>query len=111
MGFRLGEKGRMFWFGEFPWCSVWVPGVPSKGAFFAWTTTFGRVLTINNLICRHHTLVNWCYMCCVDAEIVDHLLIHCPFASHLWVLIFSLFGVVWIQPKQVKEVLRCWGGG
>ncbi|KAF5932632.1 hypothetical protein HYC85_028803 [Camellia sinensis] len=64
MGFRFGGKGRMFWFGEFqglkvffqshhfigpcvvvkggvfPWRFVWVPGVPSKVAFFVWTTAF-----------------------------------------------------------------------
>ncbi|GMP32902.1 hypothetical protein CsSME_00006451 [Camellia sinensis var. sinensis] len=49
-------------------------------------------------------------MCCGDAESVDQFLIHCPMASRLWVLVFSTFGVLWVQQKGVTQVLWIWGG-
>ena len=42
----------------YPWKSVWVSGTPSKVSFFVWTASLGRILTIDNLIRRHHILVN-----------------------------------------------------
>ncbi|XP_028077120.1 uncharacterized protein LOC114279114 [Camellia sinensis] len=103
-GFSFGG-GR----GVFPWHGVWVSSVPSKVAFFVWTAVSGRILTIDNLVRRNHILVNWCCMCCADVKIVGHLLIHCLVVSRLWVLVFSMFGVAWVQPRQVMDVLRCWG--
>ena len=50
-------------------------------------------------------------MCKNDWEWVDHLLILCPFASDLWSFIFSLFGISWVMPKQVFELLACWFRG
>ena len=50
-------------------------------------------------------------MCKNDWEWVDHLLILCPFASDLWSFLFSLFGISWVMPKQVFELLACWFRG
>ncbi|GMP50653.1 hypothetical protein CsSME_00017186 [Camellia sinensis var. sinensis] len=94
----------------FPWRSIWVPGVPSKVVFFLWIAALGRNLTIDNLVHRGHVLVNRYCMCCMDAESVDHLFLHCDVASHLWGLVCSLFGVVWVQPQGVLEMLWSWEG-
>ena len=51
--------------------------VPKKVSFFLWTTTLGKILTLDNLTKRGFSLVNWCCMCRSNAETVDHLLIHC----------------------------------
>ncbi|XP_028067083.1 uncharacterized protein LOC114269911 [Camellia sinensis] len=59
----------------YPWRGVWLSGLPSKVAFFVWTASLGGVLTIDNLICRGHILVNWCCLCGRATESVDHLLI------------------------------------
>lgn len=71
----------------------------------------GRILTLDNLICHGHIVVNWCCLCCGDAELVDHLLVHCPVASRLWMLLVATFGLVWVQPHSVKAVLQSWAGG
>ena len=36
------------------------------------------------------------------------MLLHCLFARELWAFIFVLFGVNWVVPKLVKELLLCW---
>ena len=46
-------------------------------------------------------------LCKNDWELVDNLLIYCPFASELWSFVFSLFGISWVMPKQVIELLAC----
>ena len=43
-------------------------------------------------------------------ESVDHLLVHCTKTGILWQLVFSLFGIKWVMPDSVKEVLLSWQG-
>ena len=43
-------------------------------------------------------------------ESVDHLLLHCAFAKELWSLIFCLFGVQWVIPGRMIELLECRNG-
>ncbi|GLT60901.1 hypothetical protein SLA2020_336420 [Shorea laevis] len=47
----------------FPWKSIWKVKAPLCIAFFTWTTTRGKILTIDNLRRQGLTLVNWCYLC------------------------------------------------
>ena len=49
-------------------------------------------------------------MCKFDGESVDPLLTHCPIASDLWYMILVLFGVSWVMPKSIVELLACWEG-
>lgn len=57
-------------------------------------------------------LVSWCCMCKVDGESVDHLLIHCPLVKELlWDTVLTLFGMHWVMPRKVRELLDCWHGG
>ena len=51
-------------------------------------TTWGKVLTIDQLKRRGMTLVNRCFMCEEDEENIDHLLIHYKSAKMLWNLFF-----------------------
>ena len=56
-------------------------------------------------------LVNRCCLCKAAGESVDHLLIHCLWAKELWDTVLSLFGVSWVMPRQVRELIDCWQGG
>ena len=49
-------------------------------------------------------------MCKRNEESIDHLLLHCPIANELWAMIYSLFGVQWVMPKSVMDVMSCWEG-
>ena len=67
----------------FPWKGVWKPKIPKRVAFFLWTATHGRILTLDNLMFKGRPLANRCCMCCYDGELVDHLLLHCPVTHSL----------------------------
>ena len=82
----------------------------SKWAFFAWEASCGKVLTLDRLKRRGWTLANRCFLCLVEEEYIDHVLIHCSKAKVLWELIFALFGVSWVLPLSVKETLLGWNG-
>ena len=94
----------------FPWKIIWRSKAPLRVAFFVWTVALGKILTIDNLRKRKVRIIDWCYMCKCNGESIDHLLLHCPIASDLWSMILVLFGVSWVMPKSVVELLACWQG-
>jgi hypothetical protein len=56
-------------------------------------------------------LVNRCGMCKKEEESIDHLLLHCESARFLWNAFFSRFGLAWVMPRGVVDLLHCWWSG
>lgn len=50
-------------------------------------------------------------MCKRSGESIDHLFLYYLVARELWCLIFSIFGIQWVMPSGVMELLRCLSGG
>ena len=67
----------------FPWKGIWKAKVPKRVAFFLWTATHDRILTLDNLMLRGRPLANRCCMCQCSGESIDHFLIHCHVANSL----------------------------
>ena len=93
---------------SFPWKSIWKQKIPFRVAFFVWTAALGKCLTIDNLRKRKVWILDWCYMCKCNGELVDHLFLHCSVAMDLWAMVFGLFGVSWVVPQSVMGLLACW---
>ena len=68
----------------------------------------GKILTIDNLRRRQVVVVDWCCMCKRNGESDDHILLHDPVAWKLWNMVCSLFGVHWVMPSGVVELLASW---
>ena len=96
--------------GTFPWKSIWKVKAPPRVAFFIWTASLGKILTMDNLQRRQIILVNWCCMCKNNGESVNHLLLHCPMPWELCAMVCSLFGVHWVMLARVLDLLSCWQG-
>jgi hypothetical protein len=64
---------------------------------------------MDNLRKRRVIVINRCCMCKRDGESVDHLLIHCDVASALWSVIFSHFGLAWVMPRRVPDLVQVGG--
>jgi hypothetical protein len=69
----------------------------------------GNILTHDNLRRRCIVVVEWCVMCKKHGESVDHLLLHCDVARVVWSSFYSLFGVEWVMPSSVLDLLSGWG--
>ena len=93
---------------EYPWKAVWQPRVPSKVNFFIWTASLGKVLTIDNLRKCRLVIMDWCCMCKEAGESIDYLFHHCHTARELWALVFSMFGIWWVMPRHVVDLLAYW---
>uniref|UniRef100_A0A2N9EHM7 Reverse transcriptase zinc-binding domain-containing protein n=1 Tax=Fagus sylvatica TaxID=28930 RepID=A0A2N9EHM7_FAGSY len=96
---------------DFPWKSIWRSKALRWASFFVWTAAWNKVWTCDNLRKRGHILPSWCCMCRCNGESADHLLIHCSAASVLWCWVFRAFGIQWVLPGGVADVLRCWWNG
>ena len=73
-----------------------------------WTAAHGQILTLDNLMLCGCILVNHCCLCCSNTESVDHLLLLCPIAHSLWMYMLRLFGIEWVMPGSVVDLLFCW---
>jgi hypothetical protein len=93
---------------HFPWKSVWRTQALPRAAFFVWTVAFGKILTQDNLRKRHVIVINRCCMCKKTEEAIDHLLLHWDVSSVLWNSLFSRFGMSWVIPRRVIDLLACW---
>jgi hypothetical protein len=90
-----------------PWKSIWKPKVPPRVKFFVWTATLGRILT--TALRKFRVIVlDWCCLCKESGESISHLLMHCSVAQELGNFIFSLFGIHWVMPCGVVDLLDCW---
>ena len=47
-------------------------------------------------------------MCRCSEETVDHLLLHCKRAYRLWSFTFRSFGISWVLPRLVADILFGW---
>ena len=65
-------------------------------------------LTCDNLMRRGYVMVGWCCMCKGSGELVDHLLLHCEVVWEVWNFILRSFGVSWVFPTTVSELLFGW---
>ena len=54
--------------------------------------------------------ISWCCLCKENGETVDHLLLHCPFLREVWDMVFALFGVHWVMPWRVIDLIAFWQG-
>ena len=96
---------------SFPQKSIWRTKAPSKVAFFVWSASLGKILTLDNLRRRQIIMVNRCCLCKLDGESVDHLLLHCVVARSLWNTILSRFGLSRVMPNKVVDLMACWWYG
>jgi hypothetical protein len=94
--------------GGFPWKSVWRTKSPPRAAFFVWSVTLGKILTLDNLRKRQVVIVNGCFMCKKDRESIDHLLLHCEVAHALWCNTLSRLDFSWVMPNCILDLCACW---
>jgi hypothetical protein len=87
---------------------VWRTQAPPRAAFFVWSVGLDKILTLNNLRKRQVIVISRCCMCKSSDETVDHLLLHCEVASTLWDAMFSHFGLAWVMPRRVVDLLAYW---
>jgi len=78
-------------------------------AFFVWTTTLGKILMHDNLRKMNVVVIECCCMCKKSGKSIEHLQLHYEVARDLWSYILTLFGVEWVMPRMVLELLTNWG--
>ncbi|CAN1778943.1 Putative ribonuclease H protein At1g65750 [Linum perenne] len=87
---------------------VWPTHAPSKVQFFCWLTLRNRIATTDNLQRRGFALPNRCALCEKDSESVDHIFVHCPFASQVWFRLSSTLSIHGPLPSSFKGLFLMW---
>ena len=89
----------------FPWKAIWRAKAPRRVSFFVWCVAWNEILTGDNLRLRRLVFVDWCIMCRHCGETVVHLLLHCEMAYQLWSFVFITFGLSWVIPRSIPDLL------
>ena len=92
----------------FPWKAIWRAKAPRRVSFFVWCVVWNKSLMGDNLRLRRLVFVDWCIMCRHCGETVDHLLLHCEMAYRLWSFVFITFGLSWVIPRSIPDLLFRW---
>ena len=87
---------------------VWGSYAPLRTPFFAWEAVWGKISTVDMLMKRGWSMVNRFNLCKENEESADHILIHCGKTRELWSLLLSSFGLVWVFPDSVRNLLLEW---
>ena len=87
---------------------MWRMQAPPRVAFFVWSTGLDKILTLDNLRKRQGIVINICCMCKRSEETMDHLFLHCAVAPFMWDAMFSRFGLAWVMPRRIVDLLACW---
>ena len=53
---------------------------------------------------------NRCFLCGCEEETVNHILLHCTVVWVLWEIVLVLFGIQWVFPETIKDMLFSWRG-
>lgn len=80
---------------------------PLESVFFCLDGGMGESNNISSLG-GEDILVDRCFICQCRGEGVDHPLIHCTVASHLWCFVFRSFGISLVMPGSVRDLLFGW---
>ena len=79
-----------------------------RTCFFTWETVWRKVLTVDTLMKRGWQMTNR-WNCCKDSEeLVDCILIHYVKRRELWMFLLAIFGLVWVFPTLVRNLLLEW---
>ncbi|KAL3374552.1 hypothetical protein AABB24_006171 [Solanum stoloniferum] len=81
---------------------------PPKISCFSWTALHGAFLTQDNLARRKFQMATRCYMCMKEAKTHNHVFLQCQIAADLWSMFLALFGLKWVMPQNIRDVLISW---
>ena len=77
----------------FPWKAIWKAKALRRVFFFVWCVAWNKILMGDNLKLRRLVFVDWCIMCRLCGETVDHLFLHSEMAYRFWSFVFITFGL------------------
>jgi len=83
---------------------------PPKVSCFVWLLIRKACLTHEALQKRGMHICSRCFMCEHEAEVNNHLFIHCQTATRLWNTFLCSLRISWVMPKTTLEVLNSWPG-
>lgn len=79
-----------------------------KAGCFVWLTLNKRILIANRLVKLGFSQVFNCVLCGLEEESVDHLFLHCTFASQCWFFIMNKLKVLMPFPKSLWDMFNSW---
>ena len=89
-----------------PWERIWKSWAPPKCRFFVWLVAHNKCWTVDRLARHGLPHPEFCPLCDQEEETIDHLLVHCVFAS-LSVESIQTSRSLGLVPSAYRLILPC----
>ncbi|XP_028062316.1 uncharacterized protein LOC114265699 [Camellia sinensis] len=93
---------------------LWNNGLPPKVQFFGWLAWKHRI-KVSVFLRRIGVFAggasSLCCFCKTEEESVLHVLLHCSFVWEVWSSVLAWWGLKWVIPGSVANLLSWWEGG
>ncbi|XP_071734119.1 uncharacterized protein [Rutidosis leptorrhynchoides] len=93
---------------------IWYNPIPSKVLIFHWLSIQGCI-PVKKVLLQRDILQDGqnasCFWCFNTLESVNHLLLHCPWATLIWAEVFRWWNITWVMPSSLASFSYSWGSG
>ncbi|XP_028087472.1 uncharacterized protein LOC114288189 [Camellia sinensis] len=92
---------------------IWLNYLPPKIQFFGWLAWKNKVKTsvfLQRIGVLDRSAATSCLFCNSQQETVQHVLIHCPLVWKVWTGLLQWWGILWVVPVSVEDLLQWWAG-
>ncbi|RVW81853.1 putative mitochondrial protein [Vitis vinifera] len=96
--------------GVFPNRGIWMDKVPTKVSFFAWEASWGKILTLDKLQRRGGSSLISAFCAAAKRKMRIIFFYIVQWLKTIWEITLPFFGVQWVFPESVIEVLLRWRG-
>lgn len=88
---------------DFNWQLLWELPLPPKLEVFLWRCLQGILPTQSNLNLRNWSPSLYCPCCCYVEESIDHVILQCPCAIDVWMVVKSELPYFFVPEEGVLE--------
>ncbi|XP_071704494.1 uncharacterized protein [Rutidosis leptorrhynchoides] len=93
---------------------IWYNPIPSKVLIFHWLAIRNSI-PVKDILFQRGIIQEGqnisCFWCFNSTETVNHLLLHCPWASLIWSDIMFWWNIRWVMPSSLVSFIQAWSSG
>eukprot|EP00268_Persea_americana_P068820 TRINITY_DN96673_c0_g1_i1.p1 TRINITY_DN96673_c0_g1~~TRINITY_DN96673_c0_g1_i1.p1 ORF type:complete len:117 (+),score=8.58 TRINITY_DN96673_c0_g1_i1:102-452(+) len=89
----------------------WLNSAQSSLVFVYYQVEIKQCFSLLFFRTSQFSMPNVYFICWSSGELLNHLLLHCPFSNFSWIVFLNLISISWIVKESFGSLMQCWGLG